>query len=177
MKKLIMAALVVCAFAAIAQAQDAPVADVAVGYSSVYVVKGFTFFTNGGNGSAALNVNNWLGAVGDFGVYQAPSGVNGLTAETYLFGPRFSYRHWERFVPYAQVLVGGVHSSVVATGFTDVSNALAFGAGTGADFVLDRGGRFALRPQLEYLGFHANGSTIPNVRFSLGLVFRLGKRT
>jgi len=176
MKKLILAAFVLSVSAAVAQAQETPVADVAAGYSTIYVVKGFTYFMEGGAGSVALNANNWFGVVGDFGGYRAPSGVSSLTAETYLFGPRFSYRQWDRFIPFAQALVGGVHSSVANTGFTGVSNALAFGAGAGADFVLDSGGRFALRPQVEYLGFHANGSTIANVRFSVGVVVRLGKK-
>lgn len=171
-----MALVAFSALATVANAQDTPGAEVAVGYSTDYVVKGFTFFMQGGSSSAALNINNWLGAVGDFGAYHAPSGVSSLVAETYMFGPRFSYRHWGRFVPFGQVLVGGMHASAVATGFTDSSNAFAFGAGGGADFVLDRGERFALRPRMEYLGFRANRSTTNNVRLSLGIVFRLGKK-
>lgn len=73
------------------RAQDTPKADVAAGYSFLWIGQGFTFFMNGGSGSVALNVNNWLGAVGDFGAYHASPGVS-LTAETYTFGPRFSYR-------------------------------------------------------------------------------------
>ena len=176
MKKLMTATIAFLVLAAIAHAQDTPVADVAFGYSTVYVVKGFTFFMQGGSSSAAVNVNNWLGVVGDFGAYHAPSGVSSLVAETYVGGPRFSYCRWDRLVPFGQVLVGGLHSSAVATGFTDASNALAFGVGGGADLVLDRGERVALRPQLEYLGFRANGSTTNNVRLSVGIVFRIGKK-
>lgn len=176
MKKLILAALAFSLLATVAQAQDTPVADVAAGYSVVYVGKGFTYFMNGGSSSLAVNLKNWLGVVGDFGAYHAPSGVSSLNAETYLFGPRFSYRHLGRFTPFAQVVLGGVHSAPVTTAFTGASNALAFGAGGGTDIGLDRGGRFALRPQLEYLGFRANGSTIGNFRLSVGIVLRLGKK-
>lgn len=176
MKKLAFAALVFSVLTTVARAQETPVADVAGGYSVIYVVKGFTYFMNGGSGSVAFNVNNWLGAVGDFGAYHAPSGVNSLTAETYTIGPRFSYRRLERFTPFGQVLIGGIHSSVVTTAFTGVSNALAFGAGGGADIGLDRGGRFALRPQLEYIGFRSNGNTIGNFRLSVGIVIRVGKK-
>jgi hypothetical protein len=65
---------------------------------------------NGGSGSVALNFNNWLGAVGDFGVYDGSPGAVGLTAESYTLGPRFSYRKSDRFIPFAQVLVGGQHT-------------------------------------------------------------------
>jgi hypothetical protein len=92
----------------VARAQDTPVAEVAAGYSGFYVVKGFTFYANGGSSSVSVNANHWLGLVGDVGAYRAPSGVNSLTAETYTFGPRFSYRHLDRLVPFAQVLVGGL---------------------------------------------------------------------
>jgi hypothetical protein len=130
MKKLLLAALAFALLPFPSRAQDTPKADVAAGYSFLWIGQGFTFFMNGGSGSVALNVNNWLGAVGDFGAYHASPGVS-LTAETYTFGPRFSYRKWGRLVPFAQVLVGGLHASAVTTGFTNASNAFAFGAGAG----------------------------------------------
>ena len=175
MRKFMVAALAFSVLATVAHAQDTPVAEVAAGYSLLWVPQGYTFTMNGGSGSVALNVNNWLGVVGDFGAYHASPGVS-LTAETYTFGPRFSYRQWDRFTPFAQLLVGGQHASAVTTGFTGASNAFAFAAGAGADFGLDRGGRFALRPQLEYFGFRANGNTTGTVRLSVGIVVRIGKR-
>ena len=156
-------------------AQDTPRADFALGYSSMWVGKGYTFFLNGGNASVAVNANAWLGLVGDFGAHHAEPGVN-LTTETYLFGPRFSRRRLDRFTPFAQVLAGGLHASAVTTGFTNASNAFAFGGGAGADLGLDGGGRCALRPQLEWLGFRAKGNTTGVARMSLGIVFRLGKK-
>jgi hypothetical protein len=176
MKKLMMAALVCTFWATVGRAQDTPKADVAAGFSSVYVVKGFTFFMNGGSASVALNVNNSLGVVGDFGTYHANPGVS-LTTETYTVGPRFSYRRLGRLVPFAQVLAGGLHASALTTGFTNASNTFAFAAGAGADLGLDSGERFALRPQVEYFGFRAKGSTTSNVRISFGIVFRIGKKS
>jgi hypothetical protein len=130
---------------------------------------------NGGSGSAVLNVNHWLGLVGDFGGYHASPGVS-LTTETYTFGPRFSGRKWDRLTPLAQILVGGQYASAVTTDFTNASNAFAFGAGRGADIGLDRSGRFALRPQLEYFGFRANGNTTGTVRFPAAIVSGIGKK-
>jgi len=175
MKPLLLSALAFLLLPFPSHAQDTPKVDVAAGYSFLWIGQGFTFFMNGGSGSVVLNVNDWLGAVGDFGVYHAHPGV-GLTAETYTFGPRFSYRKWDGLVPFAQVLVGGQHASAVTTGFTNASNAFAFGAGAGADIGLDSGGGFALRPQLEYFGFRANGNTTGTVRFSADIVFRIGKK-
>jgi hypothetical protein len=167
MEKLIVAAVGLMLLAVGAHAQDTPIADVAVGYSVIEVVKGSNLTGYGGNGSVALNVNNWLGAVGDFGLYHASPFGPGVDAGTYTFGPRASYRHWGRFTPFAQVLAGGVRYA---------NNAFAFGAGGGADIGLDSGGRFAVRPQVEYFGFRANGSTTETVRYSVGLVVRIGKK-
>ncbi|HEX8815834.1 MAG TPA: hypothetical protein VF753_10060 [Terriglobales bacterium] len=157
-----------------ARAQTTPVADVAVGYSTFEVVKGYSLNAQGGSGAVAFNLTPLLGVIGDLGIYYAPS--ISMTAETYTFGPRFSYRHWPRLTPFAQATLGGGHASSAQSGFTGVTNAFAFGAGGGADFGLDRRGRFAFRPQLEYLAFRGNGSTTGTIRFSAGLVIRIGKK-
>jgi hypothetical protein len=167
MKKLLLAALVFSLLATVSRAQETPVADVAGGYSFLYVVKGFTLAMNGGSGSVAVNANDWLGVVGDFGAYRGSAAS--LTLETYTAGPRFSYRKKGRFVPFAQALLGGSHASMVSGGFTGL-NSFVFGGGAGADIGLGRTGRFAVRPQLEYLGFRANGFTTNTARFTLGLV-------
>jgi hypothetical protein len=176
MRKLTLVVFIFSALTSVAYAQDIPAADAAVGYGFIEVPQGFTFMMHGGNGAAALNVNSWLGFVGDFGAYHAHPGVS-LTTETYTFGPRFSYRALDRFTPFAQLLLGGQHASAVTTGFTNASNAFAIGAGGGFDVDLDRRGRFALRPQIEYFGFHAKGTTTTTARLSIGIVFRIGMKS
>ena len=176
MRILTLAVLALSVLVSVAHAQDTPVADLAVGYGFIEVPQGFTFMMHGGNGAVAVNANNWLGFVGDFGAYHAHPGVS-LTTETYTFGPRFSYRALDRFTPFAQLLLGGQHASAVTTGFTNASNALAIGVGAGFDVALDRRGRFALRPQIEYFGFHAKGTTTTTARLSIGIVFRIGKKS
>jgi hypothetical protein len=166
MKKL-MAALVFLALTAVAHAQGTPVAALAAGFSAIDVVKGVRITAYGGSGSVALNVNNWLGAVGDFGICYASPFAPGPGAGTYTFGPRVSYRHGSKFIPFGQALVGGVRYA---------NHAVALGAGGGADVGLDSGGRFALRPQVEYFGFRANGNTTSTVRLSVGIVWRIGKK-
>lgn len=87
MKKLLLTVVLVLLVASVALAQEVPAADVAAGYSAIVVAQGLSPTANGGSGSVALNVNNWLGAVGDFGLYASPYG-SGLAAGTYTFGPR-----------------------------------------------------------------------------------------
>lgn len=178
MKKMMLAALVVVLLATVASAQETAAADVAVGNSVLVVVKGFFLTADGARGSVAFNLNNWFGVAGDFGVYRVISGSDsGLTAETYTFGPRFSYRKWSRLTPFAQVLLGGGHVSSVVSGFTGATNSFAFGAGGGADIGLGSSSRIALRPQVEYFGFRANGATTGTVRVTVGIVSRIGKKS
>lgn len=160
----------------ISHAQNAPKVDVSLGYSLVKSVQGLDLTANGATGSVAWNVTNWFGAVGDFGVYRgSPIGV-GLTAETYTVGPRFSYRRWERFTPFAQVLLGGIHAAAVAGSFTGATNEFGGGAGGGMDMALDSRGRFALRPQLDYFAGRPNENKPSTVRFSISIVCRIGRR-
>jgi len=87
---------------------------------------------NGGSASIAFNINRYLGLVGDFGAYTnseirftgaSTSTVDvdnaNVAALTYLFGPRLSFRKYNRITPFAQVLFGGVHANqVTLTGCT-----------------------------------------------------------
>ena len=79
MKKLVLAALALSLLAMTSHGQGTPVADVAGGYSYLHLNGngGSGANLNGFSGSVAFNVNNWLGVVGDFGVYHgSPSGVS-----------------------------------------------------------------------------------------------------
>jgi len=167
MKKLTMAAIALALLGAAARAQETPAADVAVGYSYIKAFDGSSLTAHGGTGSVAVNVNHWLGAVGDFSLYHSALVGPGLAAGTYTFGPRFSYRHWNRVTPFAQGLLGGVRYA---------SNGFVFAGGGGADFGIGSGGRFALRPQVEYFGFRANSGITNTFRVSIGTVFRIGKK-
>ena len=106
MKKFIWAALALSLVAIPSHAQQTPVSDVSVAYS--YFRSGGVGL-NGVNGSAAYYANDWFGLAGDLGVYRgSPAGV-GVTALTYMVGPRFSVRKSDRVVPYAQALIGESH--------------------------------------------------------------------
>lgn len=172
MKKVILAALALMFVTSFATAQNFPAAEVSVGYSMIDVVKGPTQIASGGNGSIAFNFSPWLAAVGDLGVYSAsPS----LTAITYTAGPKLSYFHWHRVVPFAQVLFGGAYASSSESNYTGATNAYALGAGGGADFALDRSQRFVLQPQLSYFRFGTIGSGTDSIRLCVAIAFRIPK--
>jgi outer membrane protein OmpA-like peptidoglycan-associated protein/opacity protein-like surface antigen len=159
-------------------------------------------YLHGGSTSVAYNVNRYLGLVADFAGFdnsrvtlftptQSETFDSNGTAYTYLFGPRLSYRKYERFTPFAQALFGGTHaSSVKISGCSgDASctplgsdNAFASMFGAGLDIKLTH--RIALRLiEGDFLltHFHDPFSASSdgrgwqkNVRVSSGIVFRFG---
>ena len=128
----------------------------------------------GAAGTAAYNLNNWLGVVGDFGgckVTGLPSGAS-FHQLNYLFGPRLTYRSYGRFTPYVQSLLGGVHATAGVSGFGSASDS-SFGLtiGGGADFAMTR--HLAVRAiQVEYLYTRFGGATQYNVRIQSAIVYR-----
>lgn len=125
----------------------------------------------------ALNVNHWLGVVGDFGAYDGSLGIPGpdrrdLCLRPALFLPQMeqsrslcSRSHWR------------AHSNTSNGGFLGANNSFAVSGGGGGDLTLDRAGKYALRGQMDFLNFRAAGSNTGAVRLSAGIVFRLGKKS
>jgi hypothetical protein len=175
MRKLSFLALGILAFSVSAvHAQDAPKADLSVGYS--YLREGFSDGANANGGAVAFTgyLNNWLGITGDFGGYHASqSGIDANTY-TYLFGPRFAYRKSERVAPFAQFLVGGDHITAGAGGLSASANGFAWSAGGGIDLGLSH--HLAFRPQFDYIGVRAANTTTHTARASASIVFRFGSR-
>jgi len=180
MNRFTRAALGLLLFAVASRAQVAPTADISVQYSPLYILKGYTIWNNGVSASAGRNVNDWLGLVGDFGVYRGHV-PEALTGETYMAGPRFTYRKFGRFVPFAQDLFfqglfGGSHFSQSTGGISGGGSQFTFALGGGTDIGLGSARKFALRPQLEYVGIRSGGSITPAVRLSAGIVYHIGQR-
>jgi len=173
LKKLIFAAFAISFSAAFSQAQNFPTADVAVGYSPLYILKGYTIWMNGGSGSLAFNLRDWLGVTGDFGAYVGHIPQT-LTGETYTFGPRFSYRKADSLVPFGQALFGGSHFSQSSGGITGGGTQFTFALGGGTDIALGSSRKFAMRLEGDYFGIRSSGSTTPSMRLSIGMVYRIG---
>jgi opacity protein-like surface antigen len=168
---------------ATAQAQDTPKVDIFAGYSYLQANPGVSgvdsFHLQGGSASAAYNFKSWLSGVADFGGYTngniLGTGASG-TLSTYLFGPRASYRHFDRITPFGQVLFGAAHANSSVFGTTNSENSFAMSVGGGVDYRLSH--HLAIRPfQVEYLvtrfGVRTAGpQTQNNLRVSTGIVFR-----
>lgn len=165
MRKPITLGLGLMCLVTVSYAQETPVAEIAVGYSHIQV-KNSNTTANGGSGSVVFNPNNWLGVVGDFGLYHSSAVGPGLAAGSYAFGPRLSYRHWGAITPFAQVEFGGLRYA---------NNGLTFETGGVIDISTSSESRFALRPEIDYVRFHVNGSWINTARIGIGVVFRIRK--
>ncbi|HJY88480.1 MAG TPA: outer membrane beta-barrel protein [Candidatus Acidoferrales bacterium] len=165
-----------------AAAQETPKSEVFLGYSLLHFNPsgaGFSSFNlNGGTGSFTFNPSSTLGGVAEFSGYHLGSADTNVF--TYLFGPRISYRHWDRLTPFGQALFGGAHttqSSFLGSG-TSNSFAMALGGGLDARLTDHIGVRLG---QLDYFLTRfpqatPNRLTQNNLRFSTGIVFRFGGR-
>jgi outer membrane protein OmpA-like peptidoglycan-associated protein/opacity protein-like surface antigen len=159
-------------------------------------------YLHGGSTSIAYNFSRYFGLVADFGGYDnskvtlfSPTASRTFdsdgTAYTYLFGPRFSYRHYERVTPFVQALIGGATAtSVTIAGCagdpscTPLSSENSFAASLGAGFDIKLTHHIALRLiegdflltnfRSPFAGNQSDQSWQKNVRLSSGLVFRFG---
>jgi opacity protein-like surface antigen len=174
------------AFGAAANAQEVatPAVEIGANYSWLHVNSANDNFHrtgNGGSGYLEYNINKSVGLVADFGGYaNTKTGLND-TAMTYMFGPRFNWRH-AKLTPYVQVLFGGIYAWVNPTGLGSITqNAFAMATGGGLDYQVSK--HVSIKPiQVEYvmtqlddsLGF---GGHQNDLRYSAGIVFRLGDKS
>lgn len=189
MKKLVLIAVLLLGFSAMAMAQDVPMAEVFGGYSFFRCDAGddVSCNFNGWNAAAAFNLNNnWSGVIdisGHYGWY-GPTVVSVRGTNTYinwydvkshniLFGPRYNLR-MEKFTPFAHALFGLNH--VNPESYDSVQNNFAMAFGGGVDVNIND--RISLRPaQLDYMTTRVVGADWSNnFRFSAGVVFKFGKR-
>jgi len=185
MKRLKLALGIVLASAAALSAQEVvtPQYEVDLNYSWLHVSSApghddLQRTANGGSGSFEYNFSKVAGIVADFGGY-ANTRINDR-AFTYMFGPRFNWRH-ARLTPYVQVLAGGVYVwNDLASQHSVGQNSFAFAAGGGLEYHLTK--LISIKPiQVEYImtqisstkGF---GSYQNDIRYSGGASFRFGAK-
>jgi outer membrane immunogenic protein len=178
----LLAFLSLCGVAA--QAQETPdKVDIFAGYSYVRAnpgpTSGDSFSLDGGSASLTYHFRSWISGVADFGGYTngniMGTGVNG-TLSTYLFGPRFSYRSYHHFTPFAETLFGVAHAGAGINGGTlgTSQNSFAMAVGGGVDYRINN--RLSFRPlQVDYLLTRfsegtPNNQTQNNLRASTGIV-------
>ena len=212
MRKFIVVAVMLLAMGAVAAAQDVPQVEIFGGYSLFHFddqgaetlvvglapgssvnknVHGFEF-------SGQVNVNKWLGIVGDVSGHYgtlidvaatpAPTPAFGVSGNIYnfLFGPQLNYRT-EKATVFAHALFGGNRLGINAIGAPFSSPALSdtgFGMGIGGGLDVNAGKKFAIRVgQFDYIfsnhTFTQYGLNVPhqnNFRFSAGIVLKLGEK-
>ncbi len=197
MKKLLfLTTLLVICLSLPAIAQEAPKAELFGGYSYLRARPGEGIDSVGAHGfntSLAGNVTRNIGLVAEFSRFaktetfnlgdllnQPGLGTAGakIRTSTYLFGPRFTLRTGSA-EPFVHVLLGGTRGSFEASvaglsqKFSDNEFAVAVGGGLDVK-VHDN---FAIRVgQLDYLRTNLAGEGLNNLRYSVGVVIRLGNR-
>jgi opacity protein-like surface antigen len=175
-----------------AHAQDAPKWEIFGGYTYMranIVVNGNQFNMNGGSASAAYNLTNWFGLVGDLNITHSGTVATqpfSLTVYTYEFGPRVSWRNHTKLTPFGQVLIGGgrasgtLYTNSLGSGLAPLgsNNDFNFTAGGGVDWKINHS--FSVRlAQAEYLHtqfLNAHNNSQSNFRLSTGVVFTFGQR-
>ena len=173
MRKLFVFSLMLGVFSLAAAAQEmesAPRAEIFGGYQYTRFDGGTN--ANGWDTTVTGNVNRWFGVAADFsGAYQSQNGVS-FNNYTYTFGPVVSWRHNDRFTPFAHFLAGGSHASASFAGLSASDGGFAMMFGGGVDVKATQ--HIALRAvQFDWLSLHSNGvSDNNNMRISTGLLLR-----
>ena len=168
MRPLLWICVIAGAFAPLAQAQDAPKAEVFAGFSvlSVKFDDSNREGVYGWQASVAGNPSPAFGLVADFaGQYKTIEGVK-VSVYEYLFGPRINARA-EKANGFVHFLLGGAHFS----GGGESESGFMLGIGGGVDVRVSPNASIRLL-QIDWLParFQGEWSRDP-VRFGFGIVF------
>jgi hypothetical protein len=155
--------VVSAAVPALAQAPPTPKTDLSLGYQSLHIPgQNYPFGVGVGVSRAVTDMVRIVGEAGVSIDQQSGSNLNGtLTFYQYGVGPRI-HASGGRFVPYAQVLVGGVHSRADLTTpagapFSASSNGFMLQPGAGVIVPMTR--TFAVQAAVNYRRVFFNGDT------------------
>ncbi|MFZ0519925.1 MAG: outer membrane beta-barrel protein [Candidatus Acidiferrales bacterium] len=139
------------------------------------------FSMNGGNAWVAYEFSHGVSAVAEFsGQHAGNINATGedLTLFSYLFGPRYTVRMSDRWLPFGQVLLGGAHASGTfepsGSGGSGSYNSFSMVAGGGLDIKVAEHIGIRATEVDYYLTRFPNGvnGRENNLRISAGLVFR-----
>jgi outer membrane protein OmpA-like peptidoglycan-associated protein len=144
------------------------------------------FNNHGGKGEFTFNPSRWLGLTFEAGGTLYTRDITPLGGQssvsgglmTFLAGPRLNLRRFDRFVPFAEVLIGAANAGGSLTGAAS-QNTFALAAGGGVDIVLWKNiaWRFA---QIDYLQTNFSGPALNvnarqnSLRAATGIVLRFG---
>jgi outer membrane immunogenic protein len=135
------------------------------------------FSLNGGSGTVVYNITSRWAAVADLTVGHATNVDNSLqniTIFNYLFGPRYTRRMKSRFVPYAQILLGGAKEDV---NFEFTINRQSFGLLAGGGVTMPLKHRFGLTlGEVDWIHTripNAVNNSQNDIRIATGVTFHL----
>ncbi len=192
MKRLMLFAVLLCCFSAMAIAQGVPRFELFGGYS--YNRCDTEEFSqgradeacnlNGWNASLSVNASKWAGIVFDFGGhYGSLEGLSGklvnswdnsldVQIHSFMVGPKFALR-LPKVTPFAHALVGWAKPNFKEGPLVLIKEhdfAMAFGGGID----INVGDYVAVRPvQLDYFPIKSGNSITDNMRYSAGIVLKL----
>jgi hypothetical protein len=177
MKRVIWILPAILLFCITSHAQETPEWELYGGYSYLKANlngPGSNFHLNGGSASATENLNNWFGGRVEVSAFSGTTAGTSVTAQTFTYGPVFSYRKFQRFTPYGHAQVGAIHASQGYLGISQSAFKFAMATGGGVDLNINQ--RAAIRVQADYLLTRFLGLRQDNLQFSTGLVIRLGQK-
>jgi hypothetical protein len=160
MYKVLISFLFLLMFTSFANAQSGvPKVELFTGYSNLHTESGNNL--NGFTASVSGNVSKSVGVVADVsGVYS-----NGAGEYLLLFGPRYSFRQFNKFTPFVHSLFGAIGP--------DPAFAMAFGGGLD----LKVNNTISIRLiQADYIQLRTGSNSVNTSRVSCGIVFNLGKK-
>jgi opacity protein-like surface antigen len=158
-----------------AHAQDVPVWDISGGFSYLDAnLNGTRFNLSGGGGSLAENLNSWFGGRMEFNAYSGSVLNENISAQTITYGPVFSYRRFNRLVPFANVQLGAIHASKGYLGISESAFKFDMTGGGGVDFAIND--RASIRAEGDYMMTRFLTLRQDNLRFSAGIVIHFGSK-
>ncbi|MFZ0635053.1 MAG: porin family protein [Candidatus Acidiferrales bacterium] len=157
-----------------ARAQEAPQFEISGGYSFLDAnLNSSSFHLNGGNAALGENLNSWFGGRFEFNAYGGSVANTNISAQTFSFGPVFTYRHFDRLAPFGFFELGGMHASQGYLGISASATKLAMSFGGGVDYKLRD--RIAVRVQGNYMWTDFLALRQNNIQLQAGVVFQIGK--
>jgi len=194
MKRVLFAVALLGLFCLPLYAQDTPKAQIFGGYGLIHE-EGFD--AHGFTAEVEGNVSKTFGIAGDFGFGRVSQGasIEGInvsaSVKEYLFmgGPRFSYGA-QKGRAFFHYLVGGMRMNATgsASGLSAGTTFSGFAMAIGGGVDISLNDKVSIRPaMLDWLRVRSSektiaGVTIPamwgnQIRYSAGIVFKLGKKT
>jgi hypothetical protein len=148
-----------------AVAEEVPRAEIYLGYAGIV----------GFNGSAALNLNRWIGMVGDYS-YRVAEYHADKPLQTFTAGPKVSLRLVPRITPFAHALFGGAGSSCASFSNSGCRSGIAFAFVLGGGVDIQIGKDVSIRAiQIDKIRTHFGDRANTYTGVSFGVVGQLGR--